>query len=64
MNLLAPAVATSLVASLASPELASATTLTPTVQALLNSVVAGGVVVGLVLGAVTLVAGFDPIARK
>lgn len=62
--LLTPTVAASIAASLSLPDVASATTLTPSVQALINSVVAGGIVAALILGAVTLVAGFDPIARK
>ena len=62
--LIAPTVAASIAASLVVPDIAAATTLTPSVEALLKSVVAGGLLAGLILGAVTLVAGFDPITRK
>eukprot|EP00210_Caulerpa_lentillifera_P006743 g6445.t1 len=59
-----PIVAASITAALVAPDFAMATTLTPTVEALLKSVAAGGIIAGLIVGAVTLVAGFDPITRK
>lgn len=57
-------IAASVAASLVAPEFAMATSLTPTVEALLKSVAAGGIIAALIVGAVTLVAGFDPITRK
>lgn len=64
-NFVAPVVAATVVAaSLAAPEIASATELTPSVQALLGSVVNGGLVVLAIAGAISLVSGFDPVARK
>lgn len=56
--------ATVAVAALATPELAQAATMNPSVSNLLNSVLAGGVVGGLLIGAVSLVAQFDPVNRR
>ena len=44
--------------------LAAEAAVTPSLKNLLQSVVAGGVVLGGLLGAVSLVAQFDPVNRK
>eukprot|EP00884_Botryococcus_braunii_P016242 jgi/Botrbrau1/3300/Bobra.174_1s0062.1 len=49
--------------AMASP-LAAQAGVTPSLKNLINSVIAGGVVLGLIFGAVTLVAGFDPVKRN
>ncbi|GMH45866.1 hypothetical protein BSKO_13829 [Bryopsis sp. KO-2023] len=48
---------------LANPLVAQATERTTSVNALLGSVVNGGIVALFILGAVTIVAGFDPVNR-
>lgn len=50
-------------AMLASP-LAAHAEVTPSLKNLINSVVAGGVVLLVIVGAVTAVSGFDPVTRK
>lgn len=50
-------------AMLASP-LAASAEVTPSLKNLINSVVAGGVVLVAIVVAVTAVSGFDPITRK
>lgn len=50
-------------AMLANPLVAEAA-VTPSLKNLLNSVVAGGVVLGLIAAAVTAVSSFDPVSRK
>lgn len=52
-----------LVAMMAHPLYAEAS-VTPSLKNLLNSVVAGALVLGLILGAVTVVSNFDPVSRK
>lgn len=49
--------------AMASP-LAAQAGVTPSLKNLINSVIAGGIVLGLIFGAVTLVAGFDPVKRN
>lgn len=48
---------------LATPLAAQAVDATPSVSALLGSVVNGGVVVALIAGAISLVSGFDTVNR-
>lgn len=50
-------------AMLASP-LAASAEVTPSLKNLINSVVAGGIVLVVIVGAVTAVSGFDPVTRK
>ena len=50
-------------AMLASP-LAASAEVTPSLKNLINSVVAGGVVLVAIVVAVTAVSGFDPVTRK
>ncbi|CAK0784742.1 hypothetical protein CVIRNUC_007946 [Coccomyxa viridis] len=50
-------------AALSSP-LAAQAAVTPSLKNLINSVIAGGVVLVLIVAAVTAVSGFDPVARK
>jgi len=50
-------------AMLASP-LAAYAEVTPSLKNLINSVIAGGVVLVAIVGAVTAVSGFDPVTRK
>lgn len=50
-------------AALASP-LAAHAEVTPSLKNLINSVVAGGVVLAVIVAAVTAVSGFDPVTRK
>lgn len=57
-------VATVAAAALATPQFADAATMNASVSSLLNSVLAGGVVGGLLVGAVSLVANFDPVNRR
>lgn len=56
------AVTTAVAAALASP-LAAHAEVTPSLKNLLNSVIAGGVVVAAIVVAVTAVSGFDPVTR-
>ncbi|GMH43528.1 hypothetical protein BSKO_11450 [Bryopsis sp. KO-2023] len=61
----APVVAAAVVAAtLVAPEIASATEASASVKALLGSVVNGGIVLLGIAGAISLVSGFDPVARK
>lgn len=60
---IAAGVTTAVGAMLANPLYAEAA-VTPSLKNLLNSVVAGGVVLGLIFGAVTAVSSFDPLDRK
>merc|ERR1712217_20778 len=48
---------------LSTPHAAHAYSMTPSLQNLLNSVVAGGVVIGAILAAVAAVSNFDPVDR-
>lgn len=50
-------------AMMANPLVAEAA-VTPSLKNLLNSVVAGGVVLGLIAAAITAVSSFDPVNRK
>lgn len=52
-----------LVTSMMIPGTAFAYENNPSIQALLNSVVSGAVVVAIIFGALTLVANFDPVTR-
>ncbi|KAK9825154.1 hypothetical protein WJX81_006377 [Elliptochloris bilobata] len=56
------AVTVAMGAVLASP-LAAQAGVTPSLKNLINSVVAGGVVLGVIVAAVTAVSGFDPVSR-
>lgn len=56
------AVVTSVGAAMANPLVAEAA-VTPTLKNLINSVIAGTVVLGLIAIAVTAVANFDPVRR-
>ncbi len=56
------AVTVAMGAVLASP-LAAQAGVTPSLKNLINSLVAGGVVLGLIVAAVTAVSGFDPVSR-
>ena len=56
------AVTVAMGAVLASP-LASQAGVTPSLKNLINSLVAGGVVLGVIVAAVTAVSGFDPVSR-
>eukprot|EP00239_Pterosperma_sp_CCMP1384_P000791 CAMPEP_0197851852 /NCGR_PEP_ID=MMETSP1438-20131217/19031_1 /TAXON_ID=1461541 /ORGANISM="Pterosperma sp., Strain CCMP1384" /LENGTH=114 /DNA_ID=CAMNT_0043465611 /DNA_START=97 /DNA_END=441 /DNA_ORIENTATION=+ len=57
------AVSAAAVAIAASPEIAQAADLTPSLNALLGSVVAGGIVLGGIAGAVIAVSNFDQVNR-
>lgn len=59
---LTAAVVTSLGAAMANPLVAQAG-VTPTLKNLVNSVIAGAVVLGAIAIAVTAVANFDPVRR-
>lgn len=48
---------------MANPLVAEAA-VTPSLKNLLNSVIAGGVVLGAIAGAVSAVSAFDPVNRK
>uniref|UniRef100_A0A7C8ZE13 Photosystem II n=1 Tax=Opuntia streptacantha TaxID=393608 RepID=A0A7C8ZE13_OPUST len=55
--------AAALTAAMVVPDVAEAAELTPSLKNFLLSIVAGGVVLGVLLGAVIAVANFDPVKR-
>ena len=55
--------AAALTAAMVVPDVAEAAQLTPSLKNFLLSIVAGGVVLGVLLGAVIAVANFDPVKR-
>lgn len=58
------AVTSGVAATMATPLMADASTMTPSLASLLNSVVAGGLVLAILFGAVTTVASFDRLSRR
>lgn len=60
---LSAAVTAGVAALMANPLVAEAA-VTPSLKNLLNSVIAGGIVLAAIAGAVTAVSAFDPVARK
>jgi hypothetical protein len=64
LSLQVPAAVTAAAGAMLASPLAASAEVTPSLKNLINSVVAGGVVLVAIVVAVTAVSGFDPVTRK